>query len=501
MSLFQFQAGTRISHIQARVPHFVFALCLSAFVVQLPVRGSFVTGLVIDDQSGRPLDKVRVVVWDKLKSKALSESDTDSSGRFRIDQLPPAPSFVVALARQNYVEMSALVPPAGPDSASTPSVFRLIRHGVVTGRVFDSNSMPVRGASVYLLFPDPSTSYGQPLRSVQTDSDGRYRLFGLPPGEYVIGAAGIVDRGKRVLGILTSGDAIAVFGDEHEQDLWMPQSPVLDIAGVVRRDVPRNGGFISVGLLDTRYPAVLVAAQPASPDGEFRFDNVLPGTYDVMASALYKEAPELEFGRVHVGTVFAGTHGIEISLRSGAKATFAIRPEATGTSAEGCRAPATIKLSPAEAFLGAKALTASAAAGAVTFGPLPPSVYWMEANSGECRSAASQIDLRAGNNLPTLSIAMAGPASIQGKIEAQGEPRHRVVVLIPYGSVNAGSGILVQDLGNQERTFSIDSLAAGRYYVLIRARAGADQSWKPRTDEHRIDVIPGARLEVQISDP
>ena len=146
-------------------------------------------------------------------------------------------------------------------------------------------------------------------------------------------------------------------------------------------------------------------------------------------------------------------------------------------------------------------MTASAATGAVTFGPLPPSVYWVEANADECQIAASQIDLRAGNDLPTLPIAMAKPASIQGKIEVKGEPRRRGAVLIPYGPVNAGSTVLVQDLGTQERTFSIDHLSAGRYYVLTRTLDGSDQSWKPRADESRIDLTPGARLEVQISDP
>jgi hypothetical protein len=193
--------------------------------------------------------------------------------------------------------------------------------------------------------------------------------------------------------------------------------------------------------------------------------------------------------------------GIEISLRSGAKASFAIRPGPTGTPTEGCRAPATIQLSPAEDFLGAKVLTASAASGAVTFGPLAPSVYWVEANSNECHSAASQLDLRDGNDPPTLPIVMAKPASILGRIEVKGEPRHRGAVLIPYGSGNTGGVVLVQDLGTQEQAFSLDNLSAGRYYVLIRGLDGADQSWKPRAGENRVEVTPGAQLEVQISNP
>jgi protocatechuate 3,4-dioxygenase beta subunit len=482
-----------------KVRPLAFALCLSGLVAQLPVRGAYVTGLVVDDQSGRPLDKVRVVVWDKLKSRALSEGDTDSSGRFQVDQLPPAPSYVVGLARQNYLETAALVAPAGRDSGST-LVLRLIRHGVIAGRVLDGNDRPVRGARVYLFLPESSPSYGQPLRFAQTDNDGRYRLFGLPPGEYVIGAQGIADRGKPVRGILSTGDTVAVFGDEHEQDLRMPQSPLLEIGGVVRRNDLRNS-VLSVGLLDTRHPALSVAVQQAAPSGEFRFENVLPGTYDLMAHTFGREAPESEFGRVHVKALSVGIQGIEIRLRTGANASFTIRPGTAGTPAEDCRAPATIKLSPSEAFLGARALTASAATGTVTFGPLAPSVYWIEANSDECQSAASQIDLRAGNDLPTLPIAIAKRASIQGRIEVKGEPRHRVVVLIPYGPVIDGGTVLVQDLGTQERTFFIDHLSAGRYYVVTRTLDGSDQPWKPRAHESRIGLTPGARLEVQISDP
>jgi hypothetical protein len=349
---------------------------------------------------------------------------------------------------------------------------------------------------VNLLLPaESSTPYGQPLRSAQTDGDGRYRLFGLPPGDYEIGVAGIVDRGKSVRGILTSGGTVSVFGDEHEHDVRMPHNPLVDITGAVRRNVLRNGP-ISVGLLDARYPVVPLGVQQASPDGAFRFENVLPGTYDVMAQAFSSEASEPEFGRVQVQAVNVGVHGIEIGLRPGARVSFAIRP-----SAEGCRASATINLSPAEAFLGARSLTASAATEAGNFGPLAPSVYWLEAHSAECQSAASQVDLRAGNDLPTVSIAMAKPASIQGSIQVKGERRHRGAILIPYSPVNAGGAVLVHDLGTQERTFSFENLSAGRYYVLTRRLDGGDQSWKPRTDEKRIDLVPGARLEVQISDP
>jgi len=96
---------------------------------------------------------------------------------------------------------------------------------------------------------------------------------------------------------------------------------------------------------------------------------------------------------------------------------------------------------------------------------------------------------------------MAKPASIQGRIEVKGEPRHRGAVLIPYGLVNTGCSVLVQDLGTQERTFSIDNFSSGRYCVRTRTLDGADQSWKPRADENRIDLTPGARLEDQMSDP
>src|SRR4030095_1133175 len=92
-----------------RVRDFGVALCLSAFFLQTPLRGTYLTGLVVDDQSGRPVDKVRIAVWDKLKTRVLSETSTDALGRFAVDQLAPGQSYLVAMSRQNYMETVALL--------------------------------------------------------------------------------------------------------------------------------------------------------------------------------------------------------------------------------------------------------------------------------------------------------------------------------------------------------------------------------------------------------
>jgi len=459
-----------------------------------------VTGFVIDDQTGRPLDKVRVVVWDKLKSRVISEGSTGTSGQFQIDELPLDKSYLVTLTRQNYVETEALLPPAGQDPSRVPIFLRLIRHGVITGQVLDGNGSPVRNARVYLFLAESPVSYGQPLSSAQTDSDGRYRLFGLFPGKYVIGVAGIVDRGKRVFGILISSDSVSVFGDESERNIWMQQYQASDVTGVVHQKSSQNE-FVTVELLDSRYSAITLAAQQASPDGRFVFENVLPGTYNVIAHAFGKESSEPEFGREQVSVVGGSMRGVDISLRTGAKASLAFHPGFSGSKSDECTLPATIKLSPIEDFSGAKSLTASVVSGAATVGPLAPILFSIEANSGDCQSAISQIDMRSGNETSVLSIEMIKSASIEGRLEVQGDLAQRGVLLIPYGPVKPDRAVLVQDLGKQGRTFSFDKLSTGGYYVLSQTLDNTDGAWKPSAIENRIELSTGERLELKLSGP
>lgn len=108
--------------------------------------------------------------------------------------------------------------PLGPDKAVALSLnetvksvdFKLVRGGVITGRVTDADKKPVMEERVDLLLVDENgnTANRQPGRSLynyqmnESDDRGIYRLYGLPAGHYKVSVgtdanSGFVTTGPR----------------------------------------------------------------------------------------------------------------------------------------------------------------------------------------------------------------------------------------------------------------------------------------------------------------
>jgi protocatechuate 3,4-dioxygenase beta subunit len=64
----------------------------------------------------------------------------------------------------------------------------LPRGAVITGRVTDDNGDPLARVQVFSLMYTPGTSRGQRNGNAQTDDLGQFRIFGLPPADYVVAA-------------------------------------------------------------------------------------------------------------------------------------------------------------------------------------------------------------------------------------------------------------------------------------------------------------------------
>jgi Carboxypeptidase regulatory-like domain len=124
-----------------------------------------------------------------------SSATTDGEGRYRITGLP-AGKFSVK------VESAAFVPDkqgggnfrtvAIDDNEEAKDIdFSLVRGGVITGRVTDSQGRPVIARQVRLQIVneqgqkrDHTAQFGFDMYS--TDDRGVYRLYGLPPGRYIV---------------------------------------------------------------------------------------------------------------------------------------------------------------------------------------------------------------------------------------------------------------------------------------------------------------------------
>jgi hypothetical protein len=124
---------------------------------------------------------------------------TDADGRYEIKGIP-AGTYAIAATKQNYVRSAfGAERVEGPGKRMTLADgqvldkidLRLVRAGVITGRVVDEFGDPVSDVAVSPMryqFMQGSRRLMQSGRGGQTNDIGEYRIYGLSPGQYYVSA-------------------------------------------------------------------------------------------------------------------------------------------------------------------------------------------------------------------------------------------------------------------------------------------------------------------------
>jgi protocatechuate 3,4-dioxygenase beta subunit len=171
-----------------------------------------IAGLVTtDEQTPRPVRRALVTL--SGGSSGHIQAVTDDGGRFAFAGLR-AGRYTLAAEKPAHVKAyyGSKRVARGPGTLLaiadgqrvTDVVIRLLRGAVIEGTVVDENGFPVSSAQVRAQQPvvvNGERRFISPPVSQQwatTDDRGRYRLYGLPPGEYVVRSGGG--------GSLTGGD-------------------------------------------------------------------------------------------------------------------------------------------------------------------------------------------------------------------------------------------------------------------------------------------------------
>ena len=162
-----------------------------------------VSGVVMTDESTpQPLRRATVTLM-ATDQPIIKTALTDSRGRFIVPELP-AGKYSLSASKGGYVRMSYGAKRYDRPGTSinlnegekmTGLSMSLPRGGVITGTITDETGLPASGVQVRLL--QYRTQLGE--RTLQpatmtnflgeaTDDRGVYRIYGLPPGEYVIAA-------------------------------------------------------------------------------------------------------------------------------------------------------------------------------------------------------------------------------------------------------------------------------------------------------------------------
>ncbi|MEP7337177.1 MAG: carboxypeptidase-like regulatory domain-containing protein [Acidobacteriota bacterium] len=181
----------------------VFLICLLASIAFAQRATGTISGQVVSD-SGQPIPHAKVSITGIGSiSKILSgrmEIVTNEAGGFQADGLDPAPYSVSATA-PGYV----LLPDekvSGMLGAGTMKythvgesvTIRMLRGGVITGRVTGATGEPIIGISIEVTrVRDENNRAAAAQMNIsemgmtrQTDDRGVYRVYGLAPGAYIV---------------------------------------------------------------------------------------------------------------------------------------------------------------------------------------------------------------------------------------------------------------------------------------------------------------------------
>jgi hypothetical protein len=307
-------------------------LLIAALLLQTPSpqgpRGS-VSGRVIVSGTAEPIAEADVAI---VTPDGVLETTTDANGRFDVSNVPAGRQTVVIRADGFFIDSAtpntpfaarAEVPVTVTAGATPVAILNvsMVRGGTISGKVVDPSGNPMPFARVQALRPEVGTLNSGVIPDFgnrMTDDRGEYRMFFVPPGEYVIRAQvrevlvspvstrpGEAQRLVSTLfpnttDVAQAGKVIVKSGEEIRGIDISVQMQVVTLQPPAPK--PTGGVKISGLVIDGAQPWVGTAAlllgseaEPGAPQvvvgsvivggtpGAFEIPSVPPGNYDLFA--------------------------------------------------------------------------------------------------------------------------------------------------------------------------------------------------------------------------
>jgi Carboxypeptidase regulatory-like domain len=153
----------------------VFLLVLRAVAQD---RTGSIIGVVSDSVSHQPLRKVRMSL--SLGDRPLeTQSTTDDAGAFAFHDLKPG-QYRLTAERPDYPTWKAIT--VTPSQDPEPVHVELVPGAVVSGRILDEDGDPLPGCSAQVR----PVEHPEQILSRTGAKQSEYRLFGLLPGKYIL---------------------------------------------------------------------------------------------------------------------------------------------------------------------------------------------------------------------------------------------------------------------------------------------------------------------------
>ena len=282
-----------------------------------------ISGRVVAAQTGIPLRRAQVSVTSRALRRALVVL-TDPQGRYELPALPPG-VYRLSAAKAGYLPLrfgadDALAEGDAVDLRARGTLtgidFHLPRAGVIAGFIVDEYGDPVADASVRTMRYQSRAGQRRLVtasRTRRSDDQGRFRLFGLLPGEYFVQATAQAlqtpDRSQESPDAALRGFAPTYYpGTPNLAEAWrvsvdegeevqvafgiMPTRVGEIVGGVVDANgAPAAGASVTLIRRAGTLGSIFTRRRQVREDGTFGIGDVAPGSYVVQVSRRQPEPP------------------------------------------------------------------------------------------------------------------------------------------------------------------------------------------------------------------
>ena len=483
-----------------------------------PAEGTATVRGRVVSATGGVLAGARVSLLQVEGRGGVVSTQSERDGQFQIAGIAPGSFFIAA----NLTGFSGSALPLGRPLSVTATgadvELTLTPWSSVTGRVLDELGEPVQGASVQLLrlqFQDGRRRLVSVGGARQTDDRGAFRLFAVPPGEYILAASasdvstaelpgyvrsfypGVAEAASSPFLSIGAGQSLP------GADITLVRQQTARLSGIVRDAQGRPGVVGSLTLIPSQSASSLAAAVGArtGDGGTFEFPNVPPGSYVIQSyRGARNRATEGEFGALPVSVGERDVEGLTVQATAGSAIAGRLSFIGSTPDAAPPRAGIDIEAVPSDPDL-------APLNGRATADIRPDWTFTMTGISGPRRLEVTRLPVgwalqeirargidvtdrplvfgTAAQSIDDVDVVLTDRVTrVSGRVtdgDGRAAAGATVVVFTPSRDRwYAHSRFMRAATAGADGTFRIDGLPAGAYYAtaLPAAPAGGDDAWR-----------------------